>query len=189
VTKNVLEDIQAIRIRIKSRIKEEELEEEDACKKERKSYHPRRLENFETKLDFISRLHYQIFKRRKDWNSYQIRRWEVLCKHEEYSEIMSAYQMLEHFYEIYDQKISKDTAKPLWNEWFRRISQYENIRELQNTGRMVKNHLEGILNYFDERSTNAFAEGLHSRIHRLISNVRGFKDTNYMLYRIMKVFA
>jgi transposase len=158
VTKNVLEDIQALRIRIKTDIKAEELSREDECRRERKPYHPKRLENSETRLDLVSRLHYQLFKRRQDWNVYQVRRWEVLMKHEQFFELRSAYKLLEVFYEIYDQKITREEARPLWNIWFQRISQYETIQELQNTGRMVKNHLEGILNYFDERSTNAFAE-------------------------------
>lgn len=158
VTKNVLEDIQAIRLRIKTLIKEGELTQEDLCKIDRRRYIPKKYENSETRLDFISRLHYQLFKRRKDWNPHQIDRWSVLVKHSEFDDIRVSYEMLEIFYAIYDEKISREEAKVLWNSWFVKISKYESILELQNTGRMVKKHLEGILNYFDDRSTNAFAE-------------------------------
>lgn len=158
VTKNVLEDIQAIRMRAKTRIKDEELEKEDECKKERKKYIPKKLQNSETRLEFITRLRYQLFERRKDWSEFQQKRWEVLLQHEEFYEIKVAYELLEQFYVIYDSNITQETARPLWNDWFRAISRYESIKELQNAGRMVRNHLEGILNYFDHRSTNAFAE-------------------------------
>jgi transposase len=158
VTKNVLEDVQAIRMRAKTRIKDEELELEDVCKKERRKYIPKKLQNSETKLEFITRLRYQLFERRKDWSEFQQKRWEVLLKHEEFYEIMVAYELLEQFYTIYDSPITQEIARPLWNDWFRKISRYESIKELQNSGRMIKNHLEGILNYFDHRSTNAFAE-------------------------------
>lgn len=158
VTKNVLEDIQAIRMRIKTNIKSEELEKEEQCKIDRIKYIPRKLENNETRLDFITRLRYQLFERRKDWNEHQIRRWEVLIQQGEFIEIQISYELLEKFYEMYDSKIPKEEAKILWNNWFQRVSQHESIQELQNTGRTIKNHLEGILNYFDERSTNAFAE-------------------------------
>ena len=189
VTWNVLEDIQAIRIRIKTIIKDEELKIEDQCKIDRKKYIPKKLENDESRLDFVKRLHYQIFKRRKDWNEFQIKRWETLKLHDEFYDVKIGYEILEKFYEIYDKEISRVKAKVLWNNWLKRISGHEQIIELQNVGRTISNHLEWILNYFDNRSTNAFAEWLHSRIRRMISNVRWFKNKHYMLYRIKKIFA
>jgi transposase len=105
VTKNVLEDIQAIRTRIKTLIKDEELEKEEQCKIDRKKYIPRKFENSETRLEFITRLRYQLFERRKDWGDYQIKRWEVLKIHPELDEIRVSYELLEKFYEIYDAKI------------------------------------------------------------------------------------
>jgi len=158
VTTNVLEDIQAIRIRIKTIIKDEELQKEDKCKIDRVKYIPKKLENNETRLDFITRLRYQLFKRRKDWNACQIRRWEILKIHHEFDEIRIGYEMLERFYFIYDSGITRKEAMPLWMAWLKRISRYESIKELQNTGRTIQNHLYGILNYYDDRSTNAFAE-------------------------------
>lgn len=189
VTWNVLEDIQSIRIRIKTLVKDEELKIEDQCKIDKKKYIPRKLENDESRLDFIKRLRYQIFKRRKDWNKYQNKRWEVLKLHSEFYDIKIGYEMLEKFYGIYDSKISRDKARKMWNNWFKRLSQHENIIELQNSWRTVSNHLEWILSYFDNRSTNGYAEWLHSRIRRMISNVRWFKNKHYMLYRIMKTFG
>lgn len=158
VTKNVLEDIQSIRMRLKTLIKDEELQKEEQCKIDRKKYIPKKLQNGESRLEFITRLRYQLFERRKDWGEYQIKRWEVLKIHPEFDQIRVSYELLEKFYEIYDSKISREKARLLWIDWFQRISQYEYIKELQNAGRTVKNHLEGILNYFGARSTNAFAE-------------------------------
>jgi len=158
VTKNVLEDIQAIRTRIKTHIKDEELKKEEQCKIDRKKYIPKKLENRETRLDFITRLRYQLFERRKDWNEHQILRWNTLCKYTEFDELRISYELLEQFYELYDSPLSREQAEPLWREWLRRISKQEHIKELQNTGRMIQNHLGGILHYFGKRNTNAFAE-------------------------------
>ena len=120
-------------MRIKTIIKDEELKIEDQCKIDRKKYIPRKLENSESRLDFIKRLHYQIFKRRKDWNEFQVNRRETLKKHNEFNDIKIGYEILERFYEIYDSEISREKAKPLWNDWLKRISQYEHIIELQNS--------------------------------------------------------
>jgi transposase len=172
VTGNVLEDAQAVRMRIKTMIKEEELSKEELCRIERRRYVPKKLGNGETRLEFVSKLRYQLFKRRKDWNGNQEKRWVELPKHPEFAELSVTYEVVAEFYRIYDSDVPRVSAKPLWDEWFRKISRFENIRELQNAGRTVKNHLEGVLNYFDNRNTNAFAEGLHSRIRRMLSNSR-----------------
>jgi transposase len=54
---------------------------------------------------------------------------------------------------------------------------------------MIKNHFDRILNYFDGRLTNGYAEWLNSRIQRVISNSRWFTDHDYMIYRIIKIFG
>ncbi len=158
VTKNVLEDIQAVRMRIKTQIKDEELQKEDQCKIDRVKYIAKKLSNHETRLDCITRIRYQLFKRRKDWNTCQKKRWETIRQYREFDEICISYEMVEIFYSIYDTQMTPETAKPLWIHWLTHISQYGYIRELQNTGRMIQNHLAGILNYFHHRSSNAFAE-------------------------------
>jgi hypothetical protein len=53
---------------------------------------------------------------------------------------------------------------------------------------MIKNHFERICNYFSVRLTNAYAEWLNSRIQRIISNSKWFKDQDYMIYRMIKIF-
>jgi len=133
VTKNVLEDIQCIRMREKTRIKEEELSIEEQCKIERKRYIPKRYTNDETRLTFITKLRYQLFERRKDWSDYQKARWNILQQHTEYDEIRVSYEVLENFYEIYGSEISREQAKPLWEEWFKQVSKYDSIKELQNS--------------------------------------------------------
>ena len=62
--------------------------------------------------------------------------------------------------------------------FFSKISRLEHIIEIQNSGRMVQNHLVRILTYFDNWFTNAF-----------VSNLRWFKNQNYMLYRIITKFS
>jgi hypothetical protein len=60
---------------------------------------------------------------------------------------------------------------------------------MQNSGRMIQNHLVRIMAYFHNWFTNAFAEWFNSQIARFVSNLRWFKNQNYMIYRIIKKFA
>ena len=50
-------------------------------------------------------------------------------------------------------------------------------------------HLENILNFFDNRSTNANAESFNSKIKGFRANLRGVSDVNFFLFRLEKLFA
>ena len=192
VMKNVLWDIQAVRIRIKTEITKEELDWETQAKIKRIKYNPKKytLDNigtghYETKRELVTRLRYQLFKRKKDWNQNQINRWKIIKNIKEFSEIIYSYEIIWDLFDIFDKKKNALSFK----QWFHKISKIESIVEMQNSGRMIQNHLTRIKNYFDNWFTNAFAEWLNSRIARFLSNLRWFKDENYMIYRIIKKFG
>jgi transposase len=68
------------------------------------------------------------------------------------------YKKVEKVFEIYDSNYTVQQAKDEFNKWFKDVSKLDFITELQNTGRMIKNHFDRILNYFDGRLTNGYAE-------------------------------
>lgn len=69
-----------------------------------------------------------------------------------------------------------------WYSWAIR-SQLDPIRKV---AKMLKNHLDGLLNYFDHRVTNATSEGFNSRIQSIKSAARGFR--NFENYRTRILF-
>ena len=52
-----------------------------------------------------------------------------------------------------------------------------------------KNHAPTILNYFLRRSTNASAEAFNSKVKILPSQIRGVRDRNFFIFRLVKLFA
>jgi len=72
--------------------------------------------------------------------------------------IAAMYTKIEKIFEIYDSKYTVEKARNEFTEWFKDISKLDFIVELQNTGRMIKNHFKRILNYFRTRLTNGYAE-------------------------------
>ena len=50
---------------------------------------------------------------------------------------------------------------------------------MKAVARMIKNHWEDILNYFDTRFTNAILEGLNSVIQNIKARARGFRNDEY----------
>ena len=188
VMKNILEDMGALISKNKTEIKKAYLEEIERAKIERRKPNYQKYANKETKLELISRWRYQLLKRRKDWSLNQYLRWDCIKLVPWFEEIAAMYEQIEKIFEIYDSKITVEQAKKEFDKWFTSISKLDFITELQNSWRMIKNHFDRICNYFSSRLTNGYAEWLNSRIQKIISNSRWFKDQDYMIYRIIKIF-
>jgi len=50
-------------------------------------------------------------------------------------------------------------------------------------------HYVPILNYFNNRSTNASAESFNAKIKEFRAQFRGVRDVKFFLYRLTKLFA
>ena len=50
-------------------------------------------------------------------------------------------------------------------------------------------HYDKILNYFNNRSTNASAESFNAKIKAFRSTQRGVRDVNFFLFRLSKIYA
>ena len=55
--------------------------------------------------------------------------------------------------------------------------------------RSIQSHYEYILNFFDNRSTNASAESFNAKIKAFRATSRGVRDTSFFLYRLTKIYA
>ena len=51
-----------------------------------------------------------------------------------------------------------------------------------------KNHID-ILNFFDNRSTNASDESFNAKIKNFRAQLRGISDVKYFLFRLQKIYA
>lgn len=69
--------------------------------------------------------------------------------------------------------------------------------EAQNSGidtfrtivETIYNHYENILNFFDNRSTNASAESFNAKRKAFRRQLRGVSDVNYFLFRLCNIYA
>ena len=50
-------------------------------------------------------------------------------------------------------------------------------------------HYDGVLNFFVNRSTNAFAESFNAKIKAFRSAVRGVVDIKFFMFRLSKIYA
>ena len=63
------------------------------------------------------------------------------------------------------------------------------MKEFNTVAYTIKYNLEKILNFFNNRNTNANAESFNSRIKLFRANLRGVTDTQFFLFRLYKLFA
>ena len=96
------------------------------------------------------------------------------------------------FRDCEDQQIynshSKEKAILQFQDWIRQAKD-AGIDHFNTASEAVLNHFEGILAFFNNRSTNAHAESLNAQIKLFRANLRGVSNTTLFLYRLQKVFA
>ena len=69
------------------------------------------------------------------------------------------------------------------------IPQLFNLIPLKPFRRSVQMHYEAILNFFNNRSTNASAESFNAKIKAFRAASRGVRDTAFFLFRLAKIYA
>jgi len=53
----------------------------------------------------------------------------------------------------------------------------------------ISNHYHGILNFFTNRATNAAAESFNAKVKSFRNAMRGVRDVNFFLFRLVKLYA
>ena len=73
-------------------------------------------------------------------------------------------------------------AQGYFSKWYSRAVR---SRSVKKAAKSLKNHLDGLLNYFTHPITNAVTEGLTSRIQEIKANARGFRSFHNYRTRIL----
>ena len=85
-----------------------------------------------------------------------------------------AYRLKIAFQDIYNTNYSKELAKGEFQEWIQWAVRSK-LPEFKKAAKTIGSKLEGILNYFENKLTNAVLEGTNSMIQSIKSRARGYK--------------
>jgi len=185
VVKLATEALQHIRIKLRW----EELDIENKAilkaKEDGVKYKSIVLSNGDTPKQLLARSRYIIAKKRHQWTENQKTRANLLF--ERYPKLEIAYMKTIEFREIYDLK-NKVHARNSFQRWIENIFS-EKLNTFYTTANTVKANLHNILNFFNNRSTNANAESFNAKIKLFRANLRGVTDTKFFLFRLHKLFA
>jgi transposase len=98
-------------------------------------------------------------------------------------ELRQAWALKELFASIYDEH-DRLEAERMLNVWIDAIAR-AGIPEFLNTWRTLQWWNEEILNYFDDRVTNAFAEGITNKIKVIKRRSYGFRDPERYRHKVL----
>jgi transposase len=163
----VTEAVQEIRIDLRKKaIKEENkaILRFRRRKKEGKAtgaYQPKTLDNGDTKKQLLARSRYLLFKPSSKWTKSQGKRAETLFK--EYPALKHAYNLSMSFRSWYENNKSKQEAKEGLLRWYKKVEE-ENIEPFLAAEETIQTYEDTILNYFNNRSTNAAAESFNGAL-------------------------
>ena len=144
------------------------------------------FENGDTRKQLLARSRYLLYKTREKWTSSQKQRAEILFS--QYPDIEKAYNLSDGLRKIYNQNIQKSVAMLKLARWSKEVEEsgFKSFSVLMKT---IMIHYSDILNYFDQRSTNASAESFNAKIKNFRLQLRGVKDKLFFLFRLSKLFA
>ena len=143
------------------------------------------LANGDTLKELLARSKYLLYKFEEDWTINQSKRATILF--EKYPILKLVYKLTLSFRNIY-KNFSKSYAFDQFNEWKQKVIETK-IDEFNTVVNSIEYHLDDILNFFDNRSTNANAESFNSKIKGFRANLRGVTDVKFFLFRLEKLFA
>ncbi|MGE5409324.1 MAG: ISL3 family transposase, partial [Clostridiales bacterium] len=186
VQKLSFDALQEIRIAHRWEAINEETNEMENCKADNRQYKPKILKNGETKKQLLFRSRYLLFKSPNYWSETQKKRAKVLFKL--YPDIKQAFSLVHSLRCIYNKKHPKNVAIAKLALWFNKVtdSQFKSFNSISAT---MYAHYDKILNYFNNRSTNASAESFNAKIKAFRSTQRGVRDVSFFLYRLTKIYA
>ncbi len=185
VIKLAMEALQHIRVKLRWDELDKENKAIKKAKELQKKYDPVVLENGETPKQLLARCKYILARKENDWTENQKQRANLLFKY--FPQLKTAYHHTLSFRNIYE-NAQKDAAKIAFEKWIEKVNEL-NLQEFNTVANTVKYNLENILNFFNNRSTNANAESFNSKIKLFRTNLRGVTDTKFFLFRLYKLFA
>jgi transposase len=158
----------------------------EAHKIKGEKYIAEKFSNGDTRKQLLARSRYLLFKSPSKWTDNQTERAEILFK--EYPSIHEVYKLSQKLSYIFENYTDKDVARTKLALWYNIVENagYKSFNSISNT---ISQHYDSVLNYFNNKSTNAAAESFNAKIKEFRRQFRGVKDTSFFLFRLCKLYA
>lgn len=185
VIKLVIDVVQHIRIKTRWEVLDSENKAIKEAKSRGEKYVPTIFENGDTERELLARSRYLLFKYQDQWTENQKLRADILFR--QFPIIEKAYALSLIFRNIYKSK-TKVEAEIKYSYWKDDVTRSK-IEEFNTVMYSLEYHYDNIMNFFKNRSTNAYAESFNSKIKNFRANLKGVTDVKFFLFRLEKLFA
>ena len=134
----------------------------------------------------LARSRYFLYKNKSKWSKNQISRAELLF--DLYPDIQKAYDLAQDLRNIFEKTTDKIIGISRLAKWHEKVSQ-SGFKSFNTISRSIEDHYQTILNYFNNRSTNASAESFNAKIKAFRSQFRGVRNVAFFLFRLTNIYA
>lgn len=186
VQKIAYDAVQEMRIAHRWEAIEQENKEMELAKSERKKHIASVLENGDTLKQLLARSRYLLFKRKSKWTPLQYQRAEILFRY--YPDIEEAYNLSMDLGNIYQSVKDKGVGLTKLARWYDKVEKTQ-FSSFRTVSKSIQNHYQYILNFFDNRHTNASAENFNAKIKSFRASFRGVRHIPFFLFRLTKIYA
>jgi transposase len=186
VQKLAYDAVQELRIKYRWEALDKESAAIETAKKNKQSYQPEMFSNGDTLKQLLARSRYLLFKHSSNWTASQKERADLLFPR--YPLLLKAYNLSITLGQIFTSSKDKQQAFKRLAIWYNEV-EGSDINAFKTVARSVQTHYEAILNFFDNRSTNASAESFNAKIKAFRATSRGVRDTTFFLFRLANIYA
>ena len=156
-------------------------------KRKNEKFRPPVLSNGDTVIELLTRTKHSLTQSPDKWSEKQKERMNLLF--EMYPKIKEAYWIVNGLRSIFRSKtLDKEAARLKLHEWYKTVSRCTS-REMKSARDAIKSREDEVLNYFINRSTNAGAESLNSKMKSFRAQLRGVSDLPFFMFRLSKIFG
>lgn len=147
---------------------------------------PERMENGETKPQVMARSRHIILMHSSKWNDQQRTRAAILFRM--FPDLEKAYGLYLRLVDIFNKKSKPAAARLNLARWYNEVEAfgYDGFSKVIET---FENHNDTIINYFEDRLTNASAESFNAKIKAFRTQFRGVGDIKFFMYRLATLYS
>ena len=164
----------------------EETNEIDNARWNKEEYLPFHFDNGDTKKQLLARSRYLLFKSAEKWSLSQKQRAKILFA--QYPDIHKAFNLTHALRLIFSKTKAKEVDYTKLAHWYNQVTE-SGFKAFNTISATIYSHYQDILNFFDNRSTNASAESFNAKIKAFRSVLRGVRDVTFFLFRLAKIYA
>ena len=149
-------------------------------------WEPVRMANGETKPQVMARSRHILLMHKSKWNDQQKARAAVLFQM--FPDLEKAYNLYLSLVDIFNRKSKPAAARLNLARWYNDVEAfgYDGFSKVIET---FENHNDTIVNYFEDRLTNASAESFNAKIKAFRTQFRGVGDIRFFMYRLATLYS